>query len=67
MTDVNDWSPATWFAIGSRAAQSPELVERIAAGASGAVDVLVGTNSDDWRLFPVLGGFIDRITDEATR
>jgi para-nitrobenzyl esterase len=40
-------------------------IEGIAAGVGGAVDVLVGTNSDDWRLFPVLGGFIDRITDEV--
>jgi para-nitrobenzyl esterase len=40
-------------------------IERIAAGAGAEVDVLVGTNSDDWRLFPVLGGFIDRVTDEA--
>jgi para-nitrobenzyl esterase len=39
-------------------------IERIAAGAGADVDVLVGTNSDDWRLFPVLGGFIDQVTDE---
>jgi para-nitrobenzyl esterase len=39
-------------------------IERIAAGAVADVDVLVGTNSDDWRLFPVLGGFIDKVTDE---
>ena len=25
----------------------------------------MGTNSDDWRMFPVLGGFIDQVTDEA--
>ena len=41
-----------------------EPVARIAAGAAAGVDVLVGTNSDDWRMFPVLGGFIDQITDE---
>ncbi|SFE85596.1 carboxylesterase/lipase family protein [Blastococcus tunisiensis] len=40
-------------------------IDRVAAGASGDVDVLVGTNSDDWRMFPVLGGFIDQVTDEA--
>ena len=39
-------------------------IARIAAGAAADVDVLVGTNSDDWRMFPVLGGFIDQITDE---
>jgi para-nitrobenzyl esterase len=40
-------------------------IDRIAAGAGADVDVLVGTNSDDWRMFPVLGGFIDRVTEEA--
>jgi para-nitrobenzyl esterase len=39
-------------------------IERIAAGASAEVDVLVGTNADDWRYSPVLGGFIDQITEE---
>ena len=39
-------------------------IDRIAAGASADVDVLVGTNSDDWRMFPVLGGFIDQVTDD---
>ncbi len=39
-------------------------IGRIAAGAGADVDVLVGTNSDDWRLFPVLAGFIDQVTDE---
>jgi para-nitrobenzyl esterase len=40
-------------------------IDRIAAGAGADVDVLVGTNSDDWRMFPVLGGFIDQVTEEA--
>jgi para-nitrobenzyl esterase len=39
-------------------------IDRIAAGAAADVDVLLGTNSDDWRMFPVLGGFIDQVTDE---
>ena len=34
------------------------------AGASADVDVLVGTNADDWRYSPVLGGFIDQITED---
>jgi para-nitrobenzyl esterase len=42
-----------------------EPIARIAAGACADVDVLVGTNSDDWRMFPVLGGFIDKVTDDA--
>jgi para-nitrobenzyl esterase len=40
-------------------------IDRIASGASAGIDVLVGTNSDDWRFSPVLGGFLDRVTDEA--
>ncbi|MGY1616215.1 carboxylesterase/lipase family protein [Geodermatophilus sp. SYSU D00691] len=40
-------------------------IDRIAAGAGGDVDVLVGTNTDDWRISPVLGGFLDQITDEV--
>ncbi len=31
-------------------------IERIAAGAGGAVDVIVGTNTDDWRLWLVASG-----------
>lgn len=42
-----------------------EPIERIAAGVAAGVDVLLGTNSDDWRMFPVLGGFIDQVTDDA--
>jgi para-nitrobenzyl esterase len=40
-------------------------IERIAAGSGGDVDVLVGTNADDWRFSPVLGGFIDQITEDV--
>lgn len=39
-------------------------IKRIAAGAGARVDLLVGTNTEDWRLFSVIGGAIDRITDE---
>jgi para-nitrobenzyl esterase len=39
-------------------------IDRIAAGAGADVDLLVGTNSDDWRLFPVLSGLLDQVTDE---
>ena len=39
-------------------------IERITGGAGADVDVLVGTNTDDWRFSPVLGGFIDQITEE---
>ncbi len=40
-------------------------IERIIAGASAGVDILVGANTDEWRLFLALGGMIDRITEEA--
>ena len=39
-------------------------IDRIGAGASAEVDVMVGTNADDWRYSPVLGGFIDQITED---
>ncbi len=39
-------------------------LERIAAGSAKGVDVLVGTNVDDWRLWLVVSGAIGQITDE---
>jgi para-nitrobenzyl esterase len=39
-------------------------IERIAAGASSQVDLIAGTNADDWRLFRVITGEIDQITDQ---
>jgi carboxylesterase type B len=38
-------------------------VERIARGASGGVDLMVGSNTDDWRLFVVANGSMERVTD----
>jgi carboxylesterase type B len=40
-------------------------IDRIVAGASADIEVLVGTNTDEWRLFLVVGGTIDHVTDEA--
>lgn len=40
-------------------------IDRIVAGAGAEIDVMVGTNTDDWRLFLVAGGAIDRVSDEA--
>jgi para-nitrobenzyl esterase len=40
-------------------------IDRITAGDSADIDILLGTNSDEWRLFLVLGGVIDQVTDEA--
>jgi para-nitrobenzyl esterase len=39
-------------------------IERIAAGSSAGVDLIVGTNVDDWRLFSVVSGVFGAITDE---
>ncbi|MGZ4533976.1 MAG: carboxylesterase/lipase family protein [Nocardioidaceae bacterium] len=39
-------------------------IDRIAAGAGAQVDLVVGTNTDDWRLFLVVTGAISQITDE---
>jgi para-nitrobenzyl esterase len=40
-------------------------VDRIVAGAGAGIDLMVGSNVDEWRLFLVLGGAIDQVTDEA--
>jgi para-nitrobenzyl esterase len=39
-------------------------IDRIRAGASAGVDVLVGSNADDWGLFVIANGSMDRVTDE---
>jgi carboxylesterase type B len=39
-------------------------MERIAAGAAGDLDLIVGTNVDDWRLWSVVGGVFGAMTDE---
>jgi carboxylesterase 2/para-nitrobenzyl esterase len=40
-------------------------IDAIAAGAAGRIDVMVGTNTDENRMFLVPGGAIDQITAEA--
>ncbi len=39
-------------------------IDRIAAGASSDVDVLIGSNTDDWRLFVAFSGMLEQATDE---
>jgi para-nitrobenzyl esterase len=39
-------------------------IERIVAGASAGIDLMVGTTSEEWRFFLVPGGAIDRVTEE---
>ena len=41
-----------------------EPIDRIAAGSAGPIDVIVGTNVDDWRLWLLVSGAFPRITDE---
>ncbi len=38
-------------------------IERIAAGSARDVDVLVGTNTDDWRLWLLVSGAMGQVTD----
>jgi para-nitrobenzyl esterase len=40
-------------------------IERIMGGAGAGVDLMVGTNVDDWRLFVVANGSMERVTDEV--
>lgn len=40
-------------------------IDRIAAGASAGIDLMVGSTTDEWRLFLVAYGVIDHITDEV--
>ncbi|WP_173923045.1 carboxylesterase/lipase family protein [Agromyces sp. Marseille-P2726] len=39
-------------------------IERITAGAGSEVDVIVGTNTEDWRLWIVVSGVFPQINDE---
>jgi para-nitrobenzyl esterase len=39
-------------------------IERIRAGASAGVDVLIGTNVDDWRLFLAASGMLGQVSDD---
>ena len=40
-------------------------LERVRAGSAAGVDVLVGTNADEWRLFLAASGAIGQITDRV--
>ena len=59
MVTTMPWQPV----VDGQVLPGPPL-ERIAAGAAADVDVMVGTNTDDWRLFLVITGEIGQITDE---
>ena len=59
VTTTMPWQPV----VDGDVLPGPPL-ERIAAGSADAVDVLVGTNVDDWRLWLVVSGAMSQITDE---
>ncbi len=40
-------------------------IDRIVAGAGAGIDLMVGTNTDEWRLFLVVTGAIEHVTAEA--
>ena len=40
-------------------------IDRIAAGASAGIDLMAGSTTEEWRVFLVLGGAIDQVTDEV--
>jgi para-nitrobenzyl esterase len=40
-------------------------IDRIVAGAGAGIDVMVGTNTDEWRPFLVANGAIEQVTNEA--
>jgi carboxylesterase type B len=42
-------------------------IERIAAGAGAHVDVMVGTNTEDWKLFLAITGVLPGVTEESLR
>ncbi len=40
-------------------------LDRIRTGSGAGVALIVGANTDEWRMFLVLGGIIDQVTDET--
>jgi para-nitrobenzyl esterase len=40
-------------------------IERIAAGSAAGVDVMAGSNTDDWKLFVIANGSLGRVTVET--
>ncbi|WP_448809202.1 carboxylesterase/lipase family protein [Agromyces bauzanensis] len=68
--DPKRWGPAVvasnmpWEPVIDGQVLSGPPIDRITSGSSGQVDVIVGTNTDDWRLFIAVSGVIGRITDE---
>ena len=60
MVTTMPWQPV----VDGDVVPGPPL-QRIAAGAAADVDLMVGSNTDEWRLFLVITGEIGQITDAA--
>jgi para-nitrobenzyl esterase len=60
VTALLPWQPV----VDGEVIPAPPL-DLIAAGAGAGIDVMVGTNTDEHRLFLVLGGAIDQVTAET--
>jgi carboxylesterase type B len=58
-------SQMPWQPVIDGAVLPARPIDRIAAGAAAGVDVLVGTNTDEHRMFLVTTGAIDQVTSEA--
>jgi carboxylesterase type B len=59
VTSTMPWQPV----IDGEIVPAPPI-ERIATGSGHRIDVIVGTNTDDWRLWLAASGAIGQITDE---
>jgi carboxylesterase type B len=60
VTTLLPWQPI----VDGMSIPTPPL-DRIAAGASAGIDLLLGTNTDEHRLFLASTGAFDRVTDDA--
>src|SRR6476619_2209591 len=58
-------SPGWWQPVVDGAVLPGRPVDRIVGGSARDVDVLVGTNTDDWRLWLLVSGAFGGITDEV--
>ena len=69
--DPERWGPEVvtstvlWLPVVDGDVLPARPIDRLAAGASADVDVLAGTNADEWGLFLVSTGMIERVTAEA--
>ena len=54
-----------WQPVADGAVLPAAPIARIAAGCARDVDVLIGTNTDDWRLWLVVSGVFSLVTDET--